>query len=104
MPEKHALSALLHDATEAYMVDIPTPIKNRIPIYLEKEDALMEFIYKYFDLEFPMHAEVKKADKQMLLDEFKKYKGPNGNEITLTPKEAEKSFLDRYKELTEKKV
>ena len=55
VPREHALSALLHDATEAYMVDMPTPIKNRLPKYMEKEDALMEVIYKKFNLEYPMH-------------------------------------------------
>ena len=103
VPEEHALSALLHDATEAYMVDMPTPIKNRLPVYMEKEDALMEFIYKFFDLEFPMSLEVKKADKQMLITEFENYKGEDGNVATLTPKEAESAFLDRFNQLTDPK-
>ena len=101
VPKEHALSALLHDSTEAYMVDIPTPIKNRIPIYIEKENSLMEFIYKKFDLEFPLHAEVVKADKEMLITEFKKYKGPKGNVETMTPREAKKAFIDRYTQLTD---
>jgi len=104
VPEKHALSALLHDATEAYMVDIPTPIKNRLPKYMEKEDSLMEFIYNEFNLEFPLSQEVKDADKKMLEVEFEKYKGPHGHEKTMTPVEAERFFLNRFYELVQSRV
>lgn len=96
VPEEHALSALLHDATEAYMVDMPTPLKNRLPKYMEKEDQLMKVIYKKFNLKYPLSQEVKKADKEMLIKEFESYKGPGGNATSLSPKEAKDKFLLRY--------
>lgn len=42
------LGCLLHDASEAYMVDLPTPIKDAIPIYRETEDHLLEVIFTKF--------------------------------------------------------
>ncbi len=99
--KEHALSALLHDAVEAYLMDIPTPIKNRLPKYMEKEENLMKFIYNHFNLEYPLHTEVVAADRDMLIKEFDQYKGSNGTTPTMTPKEAKKKFLNRYYELTD---
>lgn len=43
------LACLLHDASEAYMTDVPKPIKdNLIPQYRQYEDALLDRIYKKF--------------------------------------------------------
>lgn len=44
-----ALACLLHDASEAYMTDVPKPIKdNLIPQYRQYEDALLSCIYEKF--------------------------------------------------------
>ena len=43
------LACLLHDASEAYMTDVPKPIKdNLIPQYREYENALLDRIYRKF--------------------------------------------------------
>lgn len=43
------LACLLHDASEAYMTDVPKPIKdNLIPQYRQYEDALLDVIYEKF--------------------------------------------------------
>ena len=43
------LACLLHDASEAYMTDVPKPIKdNLIPQYRKYEDALLDCIYEKF--------------------------------------------------------
>ena len=39
------LACLLHDASEAYMADIPRPIKGHLPEYREAEGRLLEVIY-----------------------------------------------------------
>lgn len=60
------LAALLHDASEAYLMDIPRPIKNRLANYKEIENGLMVLIAEKFGFEYPLHKEVKKADEIML--------------------------------------
>lgn len=43
------LACLLHDASEAFMVDVPRPIKrNLIPQYIDYEDRLLACIYRKF--------------------------------------------------------
>lgn len=59
--------ALLHDASEAYLVDVPRPVKPFLPGYREAEDAVMRAVCARFHLEMP--AEVKEADNRILSDE-----------------------------------
>lgn len=71
---EHALWALLHDAAEAYLVDVPRPIKRHLPNYGAIEDGLLRVIYQRFGLVFedqdwPMPSDVKDADNRILLDE-----------------------------------
>lgn len=44
----HALSALMHDATEAYLVDVPRPIKPHLKGYFEIERNLQRVIFDVF--------------------------------------------------------
>lgn len=60
------LAALLHDASEAYLLDIPRPIKQGLSNYKEIEDGLMKLIAEKFGFEYPLHSEVKKIDELML--------------------------------------
>lgn len=64
--QEHKLAALLHDAAEAYLVDIPSPIKREIRDYAALEDGLMEVIANKFGFAYPLHPSVKAADKEML--------------------------------------
>lgn len=43
-------AALLHDATEAYVGDVPTPLKVLLPRYYDIEDNLAELIAKEFKI------------------------------------------------------
>ena len=63
--EKNVLCALLHDATEAYLPDIATPIKPHIPGFVGIEDRLYSVIALKFGLPDPIPEEVHKADKRM---------------------------------------
>ncbi len=45
-----ALGALLHDTSEGYLVDIPTPVKRRLSNYIELEENLMQAIFRHFKL------------------------------------------------------
>ena len=56
------LSVLMHDASEAYLVDIPRPIKNKLPEYKKAEDKLMKVIANKFNFQYPFHGNVKEID------------------------------------------
>jgi hypothetical protein len=60
---------LVHDATEAYVVDVPRPLKPFLTNYREIEDAVMVAICQRFGLPLEMPAEVKQADEEALATE-----------------------------------
>ncbi len=66
---EHALWALLHDATEAYVGDMVRPLKAHMPDYCQVEDRIMDIVALRYGLDGPMPAEVKDADTRILLDE-----------------------------------
>jgi 5'-deoxynucleotidase YfbR-like HD superfamily hydrolase len=66
------LSGLLHDASEAYLCDIPTPLKKLLPEYLKIEDRFMRVIADKFNFKYPLSDEVKEADKKALEIEYEK--------------------------------
>lgn len=110
------LWALLHDSTEAYMIDIPTPLKATLVGYEEREDKLMRLIAK--SLCIPDHGEpsllpkiVKYADRVALVTEARQLTHGTSewseayNSVEsfpqlidpLTPLEAKQAFLTRYR-------
>lgn len=64
--EKHskqlALAGLLHDASEAFLSDIPRPAKNFCNNYLQIEKRFMQAIFKRFDLDLALLEKVAKYD------------------------------------------
>ncbi len=69
VPAEHALWALLHDATEAYLIDLITPLKQQMPEYRAAEARLMLAICERFRLPPYWPRKVKDADFRILLDE-----------------------------------
>lgn len=70
LPE-YRLWGLLHDASEAYLCDIPRPIKPALTNYLQLEAQLMDAVIQRFGLEptLPMPPSVKDIDTRILFDE-----------------------------------
>lgn len=66
---KNALWALLHDASEAYLVDLPRPVKREVRGYREAEAVVMLAICARFGLTVEMPQEVHLADGRILTDE-----------------------------------
>lgn len=64
-----AMQGLLHDASEAYICDLPRPIKSYITNYKELEEQLMQCIAVKFNLNYPFHELVKKIDTVLLATE-----------------------------------
>lgn len=65
----HAMEALLHDAAEAYIKDIPSPLKALLPEYRQIEERLTDVIRTKFGLPETLSAEVKQADLRLLATE-----------------------------------
>lgn len=103
---EHALWALLHDASEAYMVDVPRPLKHSMPDYLAAERQVMRAVCRRFQLPDAMPALVHEADQDIIADELvnmeympwhDKHSEPLG--VTLrywSPGEAKEAFLNMY--------
>lgn len=106
---------LLHDAPEAYICDIPRPIKPQLIGYTELEEQYEKLIAEKFDLPYPIPSEVKEIDTRILKTEMlsrmtyknpkfqhteiKKIEGLKVNIPVISPKEAELQFLRKYIEL-----
>lgn len=113
---ENALWALVHDASEAYLVDIPRPVKNHPSMapYREAEDRLLLCVAERFGLPPEMPAQVVQYDTQIVVDERAQLLGPVpgpwgalegmaslGVRVrSLTPYEAEHWWLARLAELT----
>lgn len=68
--KKAAFEALMHDASEAYLMDIPSPIKAGIPEYKVIEDKLMRVIAGKFGFNYPFSSITKQVDSEMLHKEW----------------------------------
>jgi 5'-deoxynucleotidase YfbR-like HD superfamily hydrolase len=118
VPREDALWGLLHDASEAYLCDLPSPIKRdpEMSIYRVAEDRLMLAVCEKFGLPPEMPHSVKVADKVVLATEFRDVTtvaddldwivaecghAPLDNHIFQWPSAvAEDQFLRRFRELT----
>lgn len=69
LPQELKLWGLLHDAAEAYIGDMPRPIKKELGFYNNVETSILLSIAGKFNLEWPMPDEIKKADDKMLATE-----------------------------------
>lgn len=111
--EQLALTALLHDASEAYILDVPRPIKPYLGGYAEMEHKIMTAVAIRFGLIWPMPKEVKVADNTALAIEKRCFKKNLSRKwdvdeldttksiqiVPMLPIEAETYFLSRYEQL-----
>jgi hypothetical protein len=106
-----AMTALLHDASEAYLSDVIRPIKSRLTNYVEIEAALERAIAVRFGTVCPMPEEVKRLDNAILWTEMLQNMAPPPEpwtkwltdaplDITLqfwAPDKAEAEFLTAFR-------
>lgn len=91
---------LMHDASEAYLVDMPRPIKRNMPNYVQIEESLLKVICEQYNLTYPLSARTHEIDNQLLKFEYEKfYEIVDKNFAFWTPEEAKNKFLLRYNEL-----
>lgn len=103
--------ALLHDASEAYLADVPRPVKPFLPGYAEAEAVVMRAVAARFRLlPFTEPASVKELDGRILVDEAQQNMSvppaawdDTGSALGVTlqlwsPPRAETEFLRRFQE------
>ena len=107
------LWGLLHDAGEAYLPDVPSPIKRFCPELIEAENRILEAVAAAFDLPPMMPATVHHSDMVVRSAEARDLMGldvtlPPWNEfppfgdgiVALPPDAAERLFFDTFFKLT----
>jgi hypothetical protein len=111
LPLGLAAWGLLHDAAEAYLSDLPSPIKRQMPLFQDAENKLLVVIAERFGLCWPMPELVARADLLLLATEARDLMAPPPEPWRLeadpleeriepwTPAEAEHAFLERCAEL-----
>lgn len=111
---EHAALGLLHDATEAYLKDIPYPLKQVLrPIYGDLESRLAKRIGDHFGLDLvALPLDVHEADRIMLATEKRDLLRPvqeggpawdprgllqpfSTTLVPVEPRQAEYAFLER---------
>ncbi|SDT46562.1 hypothetical protein SAMN05192545_3951 [Maribacter dokdonensis] len=98
-PDEYKLEGLLHDATEAYLADLPSPLKNHCPGYKELEARLYYVIAKKYGIPSETSLTVKNVDRMMLETEFRTYHIGKA-EVKSTPDKIKRIFIEQFKQLS----
>lgn len=74
---QNKFAALMHDVSEAYLPDMPGPIKGHFQSFIDAENVIMKAAADRFRFAWPLPDEVKEADARILMDEKKQAMGPS---------------------------
>ena len=88
--------ALMHDASEAYLGDMVSPVKRVLPGYVALEDRFMTLIASHFGFGWPLKEETKQIDRIALEIEWKIMIGENYPIQQYNPKQAKSMFLNLF--------
>lgn len=109
-----ALWALLHDSSEAYLVDVPRPVKPYLDGYKAAEAKVMAAICDRYGLAHDMPAVVHDADNRIIADELVnlvkmewhgKHNNPLGVELRYwSPEEAKIEFMATFQALIDNRA
>jgi hypothetical protein len=108
----YALQGLLHDASEAYLADLASPVKiqEEMAPYRAAEQKLQKVIFEAFGVHPSIFPEVHSVDKKMLMTEARDMMNDpewafNPYPFGITPwtaRQAKRMFLREFRRLTEK--
>lgn len=115
VPDEYALEGLLHDAPEAFIGDMVSPLKNILPGYRAIEHEIEKAVLSRFGITGPLHPSVKSADLIILATEMRDllpqtagdwpildgYPPLPWNIVPMSPVEAKAAFLERFNELNQ---
>lgn len=81
------MAGLLHDAAEAYLKDMPSPVKRdpRMAWYVEIEHELTRMIFRRYGIDPELLAQTKAMDDAMLIDETTSFWGGGMPETLVVP-------------------
>lgn len=110
VPAEYAMETLLHDASEALVGDVATPLKRQLPNYEKIESDVQAAIAEQFNLTLPFSTYTHRADQIMLATEKRDLMPPTyddwfaGTDIVPLPQRicpcppnvAKRMFLERY--------
>lgn len=96
------LSALMHDSSEAYLLDIPRPIKLKLGNYKEIEHGLMTVLSDVFKFQYPLPDSVKRADEIMLNREWNEIMLASEYTEPMSKRTAKSRFLEMYEKYSGK--
>lgn len=113
VPKEMALAGLLHDAAEAFIGDVSSPLKQLLPDYKALEQTIERAVLAKFGIYHPLPPEVKQADMVALVTEKRDLMPDCGGRWTpiyqytpsqaiirpLPPPLARQLFLDRYNQI-----
>lgn len=115
LPKPLKLAGLLHDASEAYLCDLPRPLKylDALAGYRQAESRLESLIANRFGFDYPLDDLIKEADERLLATEARQLMAPLHPEFEIgesvkglklacwSPMQAKDAFLWRYYNLKE---
>lgn len=109
---KFRLQALLHDAAETYLPDMPSPVKQFLPDFKVLEKKVMAQIFRCFNIPENIHAIIKEVDRDIRILEMRYMQSwKEGKETAdldalgenqiyaVPPHKSKELFLDRYYEI-----
>lgn len=112
-PAQLAMAALLHDAAEAYLGDVATPLKQLLPEYKVIERRVEVALFAAFGIPLPLPHAVKQIDLALLATEQRDLMPPHDDEWVILegveplpeiinpwyPEKAEREFLAMWDDL-----
>lgn len=121
VPEEDALWGLLHDAAEAYLMDMARPVKHHpaMQAYRDAEEKIMKAVCEHFQLPLEQPESVTRADGLLVITEAKSLmemhpdwsinwshlgEGYDERIVPLSPIDAEVAFLKRYIHLEKRRA
>lgn len=99
VPEKYRLQALMHDASDYLIGDMPSPIKAILPDFQALEDRIMEVIATKYQFPWPKHHIVHQADTDAMEWEWANLMLGDGRTAPRMTKDAARiAFLELFKQ------